>query len=164
MPYVYLQAKDQEGANELYIRAMMADESGNYNEVCGAILYFNVNRSYYYLDPGQLRNEDGTLYNVQIGQTLDLNAFNPKVYRADVEKEDREEVTGELQYLIEYDTNAWQERESDGAIPILKRIGNWDTGVTLIAQQKRMEEDGTVSVEDDGNEIWKEICRTEYWF
>ena len=41
------------------------------------------------LDPGQLRNEDGTLYNVQIGQTLDLNAFNPKVYRADVEKEDR---------------------------------------------------------------------------
>ena len=164
MPYVYLQAKDQEGANELYIRAMMADESGNYNEVCGAVLYFNVNRSYYYLDPGQLRNEDGTLYNVQIGQTLDLNAFNPKVYRADVEKEDREEVIGELQYLIEYDTNAWQEQESDGAIPVLKRIGNWDTGVTLIAQQKRMEEDGTVSVDDDGNEIWEEICRTEYWF
>ncbi len=164
MPYVYLQAKDQEGASELYVRAMMADESGNYNEVCGAILYFNVNRSYYYLDPGQLRNEDGTLYNVQIGQTLDLNAFNPKVYRADVEKEDREEVTGELQYFIEYDTNAWQEQESDGAIPVLKRIGNWDTGVTLIAQQKRMEEDGTISVDDDGNEIWEEICRTEYWF
>ena len=164
MPYVYLQAKDQEGASELYVRAMMADESGNYNEVCGAILYFNVNRSYYYLDPGQLRNEDGTLYNVQIGQTLDLNAFNPKVYRADVEKEDREEVSGELQYFIEYDTNAWQEQESDGAIPVLKRIGNWDTGVTLIAQQKRMEEDGTISVDDDGNEIWEEICRTEYWF
>ena len=164
MPYVYLQAKDQEGASELYVGAMMADEFGNYNEVCGAILYFNVNRSYYYLDPGQLRNEDGTLYNVQIGQTLDLNAFNPKVYRADVEKEDREEVTGELQYFIEYDTNAWQEQESDGAIPVLKRIGNWDTGVTLIAQQKRMEEDGTISVDDDGNEIWEEICRTEYWF
>ena len=164
MPYVYLQAKDQEGASELYVRAMMADESGNYNEVCGAILYFNVNRSYYYLDPGQLRNEDGTLYNVQIGQTLDLNVFNPKVYRADVEKEDREEVSGELQYFIEYDTNAWQEQESDGAIPVLKRIGNWDTGVTLIAQQKRMEEDGTISVDDDGNEIWEEICRTEYWF
>ena len=164
MPYVYLQAKDQEGASEFYVRAMMADESGNYNEVCGAILYFNVNRSYYYLDPGQLRNEDGTLYNVQIGQTLDLNAFNPKVYRADVEKEDREEVSGELQYFIEYDTNAWQEQESDGAIPVLKRIGNWETGVTLIAQQKRMEEDGTISVDDDGNEIWEEICRTEYWF
>ena len=164
MPYVYLQAKDQEGASEFYVRAMMADESGNYNEVCGAILYFNVNRSYYYLDPGQLRNEDGTLYNVQIGQTLDLNVFNPKVYRADVEKEDREEVSGELQYFIEYDTNAWQEQESDGAIPVLKRIGNWDTGVTLIAQQKRMEEDGTISVDDDGNEIWEEICRTEYWF
>lgn len=80
------------------------------------------------------------------------------------------ETTENIRYLLEYDTNAWEvvsetethvtteddaeEPEQYGLLK-LKRTGNWDTTVTVIAQHYINEEE---------NAHWDEVDRLEYQF
>ena len=72
-------------------------------------------------------------------------------------------MTDHVRFVVEYDENAWEElkMESDG-IPQLRRTTNWYTEICLVAQVQRFEDDGTPSVDEDGNEIWEERTRRNY--
>lgn len=63
-----------------------------------------------------------------------------------------------IRYTYEYDENAWRETGTSGSdgLPVLQRTGDWDTKVTLIAQQNMAAE----GEEED----WQEICRYPYRF
>ena len=81
-----------------------------------------------------------------------------------------EPATENIRYLLEYDTNAWEvvseaephvtteddaeEAEQYGLLK-LKRIGNWDTTVTVIAQHY---------IDEEENAHWDEVDRLEYQF
>ena len=80
------------------------------------------------------------------------------------------ETTENIRYLLEYDTNAWEavteaethvtteenaeEPEQYGLLK-LKRTGNWDTTVTVIAQHY---------IDEEENAHWDEVDRLEYQF
>ena len=80
------------------------------------------------------------------------------------------ETTENIRYLLKYDTNAWEavteaethvttkedakEPEQYGLLK-LKRTGNWDTTVTVIAQHY---------IDEEENAHWDEVDRLEYRF
>ena len=163
-PFVRITSKKENGSDRFCVQAYLPDEDGAYTvDAIGAQLNINVGEDYWYLSPAELTDADGTPYTPGLGDVLDLHEFDPLLWYRSIEQNDPVAVADHVRFVVEYDENAWEElkMESDG-IPQLRRTTNWYTEICLVAQVQRFEDDGTPSVDEDGNEIWEERTRRNY--
>ena len=146
----------------------------NGEEVASAEIGVVVWEDYYKIVANTLKIE-----NTKINDIVDFSALGISTDHYYLPNEPEEEIavqasepaTKNIRYLLEYDTNAWEvvpeaephvtteddaeEAEQYGLLK-LKRIGNWDTTVTVIAQH--------YNVDEEGNAHWDEVDRLEYQF
>lgn len=153
--WLEITSNDRDGGTGILLSAFGEDENGEEYEMCSAWIYLNVDYVYWSILPADLGIDERV--NPEIGETLDMNAFGPAVYRYE---ENQEPVPDEeARIRMEYDDNAWSVVQNgtdaeNKQLPVLKRIGDWGTVIVLIAEKNFAEE----RQEED----WQEIARQEY--
>lgn len=134
---------DVTGGTNILLKAVINTENGQEEALCN--LWVNVRNDYDVLYPESL--------DVATGETLDLT--DPEVglcvknvkeneETGVIETTDRNDVT----YEVEYDENQWENSAEEGQLPILRRMTNEGTELTIIAK----------------NEEGRELCRRNYQF
>ena len=109
--------------------------------------------------------------NPMLDGIVDFSALGISTEHYYLPNEPKEEIAVQnIRYLLEYDTNAWEAvTEAETHVPTeedakepeqygllkLKRTGNWDTTVTVIAQHY---------IDEEENAHWDEVDRLEYQF
>lgn len=150
------------GETNLNIGAYGTDEDDEEWEVNEhGNIHICVEDSNYVLYPIQLEN-----VNPKIDEELDLNAYDPYVaVRSYSESEEENTITesrldgANIRFSLDgYDTGAWEIKEGteENEIPVLVRTGEWETEVTLVAEEKR--------IDKFGHDYYEEIARQTYHF
>ena len=139
-------------------------------EVASAEIGVVVWEDYYRIVADTLKIENPMLDGI-----VDFSALGISTKHYYLPNEPEKEIAVQnIRYLLEYDTNAWkvvseaephvtteedaEEAEQYGLLK-LKRIGNWDTTVTVIAQNEFVD-----MVDGKENAHWDEVDRLEYHF
>ena len=147
----------QDRSLQIELRAYVTDENGGCYEVAYNSWYINCYNSYHKM---VMREEVNT--QLPIGSETMLV---PEVWECVYTEEGNQEyqVTENLQYIVEFDGNAFEVTDAEGKIltdvdnmgtaPFtLKKTGDWGTEVNLLAMQL------------DENEEWQEIVRENWYF
>lgn len=140
---VTVKSGNETGGTDILLKAVINTENGQEEALCN--LWVNVRNDYDVLYPEGL--------DVTTGETLNLN--NEEVGLC-VKNVKENEETGEIDetgrndvtYEVEYDENQWENSAEEGQLPILTRMTNEGTELTIIAKNK------------DGSEL----CRRNYQF
>ncbi len=147
---VHVTAKDTEDEREtdIPIRYLIGED-----EVGMEWIHVAVCRQFCIIEPGYLEGEDGERLNPYIGEILNLTDAGIQTWYCSAENEEKEKVE-DVRYRVEYDENVWKKAgggvdEEGYGLPVLKRIRNWGTDVTVIAEK---------------TENGEEIARQSYWF
>ena len=128
---------DVTGGTNILLKAVINTENGQEEALCN--LWVNVRNDYDVLYPESLE--------ISTGGTLDLNDPEVGLCVKNV-KENEETDQTDVTYEVEYDENQWENSAGEGMLPILRRMTNEGTELTIIAKNK------------DGNEL----CRRNYQF
>lgn len=140
---VRVQSGDVPGGTNILLKAVINTKNGPEEALCN--LWVNVRNDYDVLYPESL--------DVATGETLNLNDLEVGLCVKNVkenektgaiETTDRNDVT----YEVEYDENQWENSAKEGQLPILRRMTNEGTELTIIAK----------------NEEERELCRRNYQF
>lgn len=99
----------REDVSHIYLRIMREDENGESYEACATDIGIDVTVGYYFIEPVRLTDDDGNVCSVPIGGILDLNAFEPTLYRKTTDLQEKQAVTDGIRFTVEYDTNSWEE-------------------------------------------------------
>ena len=134
---VTVKSKDVTGGTDILLKAVIKTENGQEEALCN--LWVNVRNDYDVLYPESLE--------ISTGGTLDLNDPEVGLCVKNV-KENEETDQTDVTYEVEYDENQWENSAGEGMLPILRRMTNEGTELTIIAKNK------------DGNEL----CRRNYQF
>lgn len=152
----------QDGGTSIHIRAFLDGE-----EVADRYVWTNVTGGYWNLTPLSLDA-------VMVGETLDLNAVpwslvenytdedgNPQQYKPFEEKSEDDACEYRVR-LESYNEDIWEADSSESELlPSLKRIGDWDDQIIVVAERTVLDEDGNLCLDDDGEVIWEEVCRRD---
>ena len=137
----------------------------NGEEVASAEIGVVVWEDYYRIVANTLEIENPMLDGI-----VDFSALGISTQHYYLSNEPEKEIEN-IRYLLEYDTNAWEvvseaethvTTENDAEEPEqygllkLKRTGNWDTTVTVIAQH--------YNIDEEGKAHWDEVDQLEYQF
>lgn len=134
---VTVKSGDVTGGTDILLKAVINTNNGQEEALCN--LWVNVRNDYDVLYPESL--------DVATGGTLDLNDQKVGLCVKNV-KENEETDQTDVTYEVEYDENQWENSAEEGTLPILRRMTNEGTELTIIAKNK------------DGNEL----CRRNYQF
>ena len=172
---LHVASNENQGSTNVYVRAMTRDEEGGEEyEFIGGGFTVNVWDSYQVLRFENMPED----IQPQVGETIDINAFEPVIYECGqgnpqgnpLSEEDMEDYRISLRRSendeIGWDENAWRivEGTEENLIPVLQRTGDWRTGITVYVEQRSRNDDGSPELDDDGNEIWREVCRRDLEF
>ena len=140
---VTVKSGNEPGGTNILLKAVINTENGQEEPLCN--LWVNVRNDYDVLYPESL--------DVATGEILDLNDSDVGLCVKNVKEN---EETGEIEttvrndvtYEVEYDENQWEDSAEDEPLPILRRMTNEGTELTIIAK----------------NEEGRELCRRNYQF
>lgn len=140
---VTVKSGNESGGTDILLKAVINTENGPKEALCN--LWVNVRNDYDVLYPESL--------DVATGKTLNLN--DPEVGLCVKNVKENEEtgaiettVRNDVTYEVEYDENQWENSAEEGKLPILTRMTNEGTELTIIAK----------------NEEGRELCRRNYQF
>ena len=118
--------------------------------------------------------QPGNIGNLKVGEELDLNEFYVSMFDSQEEEEMRR---GGIRFRFEYDENAWDQRMPEiedpddpenetFTYPILTRKSADGTGLRVIAQVRRTDEEGNESWEDSDIDryFWFDELNYSMWF
>ena len=134
---VRVQSGDVTGGTNILLKAVINTENGQEEPLCN--LWVNVRNDYDVLYPESL--------DVATGEILDLNDPDVGLCVKNV-KENEETDRNDVTYEVEYDEDQWEDSAEDEPLPILRRMTNEGTELTIIAK----------------NEEGRELCRRNYQF
>lgn len=140
---VTVKSGNETGGTDILLKAVINTENGPKEALCN--LWVNVRNDYDVLYPESL--------DVATGETLNLNDSEVGLCVKNVKENEK---TGEIEttvrndvtYEVEYDENQWGNSAEEEPLPILKRMTNEGTELTIIAK----------------NEEGRELCRRNYQF
>ncbi len=146
--------ENQDGETDVWVKVKYGDEY-----VADAVFHIWVcdDSGYYAIVPQEYNNSlpVGASFDLNLGTTDEPGAHVYRYWR-DENVIKSEPLSGEdITVELAYDETEWRKTGETGSngLPVLQRICDCDTCVTLIAKQK-------VTEEEDG----EEICRYPYWF
>ena len=140
---VRVQSGDVTGGTNILLKAVINTENGQEEALCN--LWVNVRDDYDVLYPESLEIATGETINLndeKVGLCVKNVIENEETGK--IEKTDRNDVT----YEVEYDEDQWEDSAEDEPLPILRRMTNEGTELTIIAK----------------NEEGRELCRRNYQF
>lgn len=159
------------GSTSILLKAFIpgTDEEGNpiSEEVASEEIPIDICNDFETIQPGRIGN-------LMVGEELDLNEFYVSLFDS---QEEGEIKRGGIRFRFEYDENAWDERmpevkepeDPENEIftyPILTRKSADETGLRVIAQERRADEEGNESWEDCGidRDFWFDGLDYSMWF
>ena len=159
------------GSTSILLKAFIpgTDEEGNSisEEVASEEIPIDICNDFETIQPGRIGN-------LMVGEELDLNEFYVSLFDS---REEGEIKRGGIRFRFEYDENAWDERmpevkepeDPENEIftyPILTRKSADETGLRVIAQERRADEEGNESWEDCGidRNFWFDGLDYSMWF
>lgn len=168
---VTVNAGQELGGTSILLKAFIpgTDEEGNpiSEEVASEEIPIDICNDFEIIQPGRIGN-------LMVGEELDLNEFYVSVFDS---QEEGELKRGGIRFRFEYDENAWDERmpevkepeDPENEIftyPILTRKSADETGLRVIAQERRADEEGNESWEDCGidRDFWFDGLDYSMWF
>lgn len=159
------------GSTSILLKAFIpgTDEEGNpiSEEVASEEIPIDICNDFETIQPGRIGN-------LMVGEELDLNEFHVSLFDS---QEEGVIKRGGIRFRFEYDENAWDERmpevkepeDPENEIftyPILTRKSADETGLRVIAQERRADEEGNESWEDCGidRDFWFDGLDYSMWF
>lgn len=168
---VTVNAGQELGGTSILLKAFIPGKDGEGNpiseEVASEEISIDICNDFETIQPGRIGN-------LMVGEELDLNEFYVSLFDS---KEEGEIKRGGIRFRFEYDENAWDERmpevkepeDPENEIftyPILTRKSADETGLRVIAQERRADEEGNESWEDCGidRDFWFDGLDYSMWF
>lgn len=146
--------QDQEVSVNLVVHSKQKDENGEPFWSAENDIYAYAIQKY----SDELKLSKGISIRAEVGETLDLNEYQPVVLRYDAEAQEWKEIqdNDNIRIRLEYDENIWKATDTEKEIPVLTRINGERTNIRLIAEE--------MHIDRYGAEVWEPITEASYYF
>lgn len=146
--------QDQEVSVNLVVHSKQKDENGEPFWSAENDIYAYAIQKY----SDELKLSKGISIRAEVGETLDLNEYQPVVLRYDAEAQEWKEIqdNDNIRIRLEYDENIWKATDTEKEIPVMTRINGERTNIRLIAEE--------MHIDRYGAEVWEPITEASYYF
>lgn len=146
--------QDQEVSVNLVVHSKQKDENGEPFWSAENDIYAYAIQKY----SDELKLSKGISIRAEVGETLDLNEYQPVVLRYDAEAQEWKEIqdNDNIRIRLKYDENIWKATDTEKEIPVLTRINGERTNIRLIAEE--------MHIDRYGAEVWEPITEASYYF